>query len=91
MKLKPLFDRVIVKPITDERTENGIIMPKSSKEKPCIANVVAIGPGDEKNKMILSVGDKILYSKYAGVDFKFENEDYVILKQVDVLLVFEKE
>ena len=91
MKLKPLFDRVIVKPILEKKTESGIIMPESSKERPCIGEVIAVGQGDDKNKIIISVGDKVLYSKYAGVDFKFDGENLVVLKQVDILLVFEKE
>ncbi len=91
MKLKPLFDRVIVKPIKAKKTESGIILPESTKEKPCIGKVVAIGSGDDKNKIVVSVGDEILFSKYAGVEFKHEDEDYIALKQSEIILVFEEE
>ncbi len=90
MKIEPLFDRIVIKQIDKETTTaSGILLPGNSQEKPQIATVVAVGPGgiiDGKEiKMVVSVGDKILYPKYAGSEFKFDNEDYIILRQSDIL------
>ena len=90
MKIEPLFDRVVIKQIDKETTTaSGILLPGNSKEKPQIATVVTVGTGgiiDGKEiKMVISVGDKILYQKYGGSEFKFDNEDYIILRQSDVL------
>ncbi len=92
MKLKPLFDRVVVKEIAvEETTSGGIFLPTSSKEKQEIAIVVAVGEGgviDGKDvEMIVKVGDKVLYSKYAGSTFKIDGEELTILKQSDILAV----
>ena len=95
MKIKPLFDRVVLK-IEKEQTSNvgGIFLPDMSKEKSQIATVVAVGNGgniDGKEiKMEVSIGDRVLFSKFAGTEFKFENEDLLIIKQTDILAVIEK-
>ncbi len=90
MNIKPLGDRVVIKMVeTEETTKSGIVLPGSAKEKPQIAEVVAVGPGgviDGKEiKMELSVGDKVITSKYAGTEIKLDGTEYTILKQGDVL------
>ena len=92
--IKPLLDRVVLKIIeAEETTKSGILLASSSKEKPHIARVVAVGPGgtvDGKEvKMQLNVGDKVIFSKYAGTEVKYEGEDYIIVRQDDVLAVVE--
>ncbi len=90
MNIKPLGDRVVIKMVeTEETTKSGIVLPGSAKEKPQIAEVVAVGPGgviDGKEiVMELSVGDKVITSKYAGTEIKLDGTEYTILKQGDVL------
>ncbi len=92
MKLKPLSDRVVIKLVeAEETTKSGIILSGSAKEKPQIAEVVAVGPGglvDGKEvKMELKVGDKVVASKYAGSEVKIDGEEYTILRQSDVLAI----
>ncbi len=88
MKLVPLADRVVLKQLeAEEKTKSGIILSSGSQEKPQAAEVVAVGPGTEDVKMELQVGDKVYYTKYAGVEVKFEGEDYIIIKQSEVLAV----
>lgn len=92
--IKPLLDRVVLKLIeAEETTKSGILLASSSKEKPHIARVVAVGPGgtvDGKEvKMQLNVGDKVIFSKYVGTEVKYEEEDYIIVRQDDVLAVVE--
>ena len=83
MKLVPLGDRVVLKQIAaEETTKSGIILPDQAQEKPQQAEVVAVGPGVKK-------GQKVIYSKYAGTNVKFENEEYIIVKQSDILAVVE--
>ena len=94
MKLKPLCDRVVIKQLeAEETTKSGIVLPSQSQEKPQQAEVVAVGPGgtvDGKEiKMEVKVGDRIIYSKYAGTDVKLEKEEYVIVKQSDILAIVE--
>lgn len=94
MKIKPLADRVVIKmKKAQETTKGGIILAESAKEKPEIAEIVAVGPGgivDGKEvKMELSVGDNVLISKYSGTEVKIEGEEYTILKQADVLAKIE--
>ncbi|MDD7317986.1 MAG: co-chaperone GroES [Prevotellaceae bacterium] len=94
MNLKPLADRVIVKDIeVEEKTDGGIILSAKSQEKPQIAEVVAVGPGGlvEGNQveMTVSVGQKVIVSKYAGTEVKFEDEKYNIVKQSDILAIVE--
>ncbi len=90
MNIKPLADRVVIKMCeAEETTKSGIILAGAAKEKPQIAEVVAVGPGgvvDGKEvKMELSVGDKVLMSKYAGTEVKIDGQEYTILRQSDVL------
>lgn len=90
MKIEPLFDKIVIKPIEAETVSaGGIILPNNSQEKPQIAEVIAVGKGEmvdgKQTIMQVAVGDKVLYPKYAGSEFKFENEEYVILSQSDVL------
>ncbi len=90
MNIKPLADRVVIKMLeAEETTKSGIILAGTAKEKPQIAEVVAVGPGgvvDGKEvKMELAVGDKVIMSKYAGTEVKLDGEEYIILRQSDVL------
>ena len=90
MNVKPLGDRIVIKMVeTEETTKSGIVLPGSAKEKPQIAEVVAVGPGgmvDGKEVVMeLSVGDKVITSKYAGTEIKLDGTEYTILKQGDVL------
>lgn len=94
MKLRPLGDRVVLKQLeAEETTKSGIILTTQSKEKPQEAEVVAVGPGgvvDGKEvKMEVSVGQKVIYSKYAGTDVKLEDNEYIIVRQSDILAVVE--
>ncbi len=94
MNIKPLADRVVIKMVeAEETTKSGIILTGSAKEKPQIAEVIAVGPGgvvDGKEiKMELSVGDKVLMSKYAGTEVKLDGVEYTILRQSDVLAKIE--
>ena len=88
MKLVPLADRVVLKQLEAEtKTKTGIILTSSAQEKPQEAEVVAVGPGTEDVKMEVSVGQKVIYSKYAGTNVKMEEEEYIIVKQDDILAV----
>ena len=94
MTIKPLFDKIVVKAVEAEaKTTSGLFLPNSAQEKPQMAQVVAVGPGgviDGKEiKMQVKVGDKVLYSKYSGSDFKIDEEEVTIIKQSDVLAVIE--
>jgi len=89
MNLKPLADRVIIKAIpSEERTKGGIIMPDTAKEKPQQGEVVAVGPGKfekgERIPMEVKVGDRVIYSKYAGTEVKYDGEEYLILRESDI-------
>ena len=94
MKLTPLGDRVVLKQLeAEETTKSGIVLPGQSKEKPQQAEVIAVGPGgmvDGKEvKMQVSVGQQVIYSKYAGTEVKLEDVEYIIVKQSDILAVVE--
>jgi chaperonin GroES len=94
MKLNPLFDRVVIRNVeTEEVTKGGILLTSSAKEKPQMAEVVAVGPGgviDGKEiKMVIKVGDKVVYTKYAGTEVKIDGEEYIIVKQNDILAIVE--
>ena len=90
MTLKPLFDRVVIKAIeTEERTARGIVLPGSAQEKPQLAEVIAVGPGTDETKMVVKVGDKVVYSKYAGSEIKVDNKEVVIIRQTDILAIVE--
>lgn len=88
MKLTPLGDRVVLKQLEAETTtKSGIVLTTATQEKPQEAEVVAVGPGTEDVKMEVSVGQKVIYSKYAGTEVKLEDEEYIIVKQNDILAV----
>ena len=94
MKLSPLGDRIVLKQLeAEETTKSGIVLPGQSKEKPQQAEVIAVGPGgvvDGKEvKMQVKVGQKVIYSKYAGTEVKLDDEEFIIVKQNDVLAVIE--
>ncbi len=91
--LKPLGDRIILKAVSaEEMTAGGIVLPDSAKEKPQEGDVIAIGPGSQlpsgkKVPMDVNVGDRVIYGKYAGTEVKVGSEEYVILRQEDVLAI----
>ena len=93
MKLVPLGDRVVLKElVAEETTKSGIVLPGQNKEKPQQAEVIAVGPGGMVNgnevKMEVSVGDKVIYSKYSGTEVKVdEDEEYIIVSQSDILAI----
>ena len=93
MSIKPLGDRVVIKKVeNEEKTKSGIVLPSTAKEQPQMAEVVAIGSEidkDEKKKDQLKVGDKVIFSKYAGTEIKEDGIEYTILKFSDVLAVVE--
>ncbi len=88
MNIKPLADRVLIKPTpAEETTLAGIIIPDSAKEKPLKGSVIAVGNGTKDEAMVLKEGDNVLYGKYAGTEIEFEGEKYLIMRQSDVLAV----
>lgn len=94
MKLIPLADRVVVKPVeVEETTKSGIILAAAAKEKPAFSEVVAVGPGGkidgETVEMTVQVGQKVIISKYAGTEIKVDDVEYTIVKQSDILAVVE--
>ena len=90
MKLVPLGDRVVLKQlVAEETTKSGIVIPGQEKEKPQQAEVIAVGPGTDKVKMEVKVKDKVIYSKYSGTNVKMGDEEYIIVKQGDILAIVE--
>lgn len=94
MKIRPLFDRVVIKSCeVEETTKSGLILTGNAKEKPQMAEVIAVGPGgvvDGKDvTMSVNVGDKVIYLKYAGNEVKLDGEEYIIVRQSDILAVVE--
>ena len=94
MTIKPLFDKVVIKAIeTDEKTASGIVLPGAAKEKPQLVKVLAVGPGGMIDgvdvTMQVKVGDTVLYSKYAGSEFKVDGEEVIIVRQADILAIVE--
>ena len=94
MNLKPLGDRVVLKQlVAEETTKSGIVLPGQNKENPQQAEVVAVGPGgvvDGKEvKMEVKVGDQVIYSKYSGTEVKLDDEEYIIVKQSDILAIIQ--
>ena len=94
VNIKPLEDRIVVKPLDAEQTTaSGLVIPDTAKEKPQEGEVIAVGPGrfnedgDERIPMDISVGDKVIYSKYGGTEVKFAGEEYLILSGRDVLAI----
>jgi chaperonin GroES len=95
MKLRPLADRVVVKPVEDQdKTPGGIILPDTAKEKPMKGEIIAVGPGSlndkgERVKLDVKKGDIVIYGKYSGTEFKLDNQEYLILRESDILAVIE--
>ncbi|HHV96585.1 MAG TPA: co-chaperone GroES [Clostridiaceae bacterium] len=94
MKIKPLGSRVLLKNVeVEEKTKSGIVLPSSAKEKPNIAEVIEVGPGEcvdgKEIKIEVKKGDKVLYSKYSGTEVKIDNEEYLIVKYSDILAVLD--
>lgn len=93
MKIRPLSDRVVVKPLeVEEKKQGGIIIPDTAKEKPQQGEVVAVGPGKiseqgEKIAMEVKVGDRVLYGKYSGTEVTVDDEDYLIMRESDILAI----
>lgn len=91
--IKPLEDRVVVKPGTEEeRTKGGIVLPDTAKERPQEGEVMAVGPGrlldsGERAPMDVKVGDKVIFAKYGGTEIKIDGEEYIILRQSDILAI----
>ncbi len=89
MTLKPLADRVLVKPVeAEQKTAGGIIIPDSAKEKPLKGEIVAAGPGTKDEQMQVAVGDVVLYGKYAGTEIEIDGDKYLIMRQSDILAKF---
>ncbi|HEU4672736.1 MAG TPA: co-chaperone GroES [Candidatus Limnocylindrales bacterium] len=94
-KLRPLGDRVVVKPTPrEEMTKSGIVLPDTAKEKPQEGTIVAVGPGTiqddgKRGPMDVKEGDKVLYAKYAGTEFKIDDDELLIVKQTDILAIVE--
>lgn len=94
MTIKPLLDRVVLKPTeVEETTSSGFILTSASQEKPQFSEVVAVGPGGlvdgKETKMFVSVGDKVITGKYAGTEVKIDGEEYTIVRQSDILAIVE--
>ena len=88
MNIKPLADRVLIKPVAaEEKTVGGIIIPDSAKEKPLKGHVVAVGKGTKDEEMVLKAGDSVLYGKFAGTELELEGERFLIMRQSDVLAI----
>ncbi|MBK6390232.1 MAG: co-chaperone GroES [Saprospiraceae bacterium] len=86
--MKPINDRVIVKPApAEEKTKGGIIIPDTAKEKPQRGEVIAVGPGKDGNLMTVTAGDIVLYGKYSGQELNHEGQDYLIMREDDILVV----
>ena len=94
MNIKPLYDRVVIKMVeAEETTKSGIILAGNAKEKPQVAEIVAVGPGGvvegKEITMQVKVGDRVLISKYAGTEVKLDGQEYTILRQNDILAIVE--
>ncbi|MFT5834211.1 MAG: chaperonin GroES [Cognaticolwellia sp.] len=88
--MKPINDRVIVKPFpAEQKTAGGLIIPDTAKEKPQKGEIVAAGPGKEDIKMTVKVGDVVLYGKYGGQELSYEGVDYLIMREDDILVILD--
>ena len=88
LNIRPLADRVIIEPAAAETTTaSGIIIPDTAQEKPQKGTVVAVGPGKKDEPMTVNVGDVVLYGKYSGAEFKYENGDYLIMREADIMVI----
>ncbi len=84
--IKPLGSRVLIKKLeAEEKTQGGIILSSSAKERPQMAEVIAVGPGTKDEPIEVAVGDKVVFSKYGGTDIKYDGEEYTIMSQSDIL------
>ena len=95
MQVKPLYDRVVVRPVEEEQVKGGIIIPDTAKEKPVEGEIVEVGSGrvtDDGKKMSLEVkkGDRILYGKYSGTEISIEGEELLIMKESDIFAIIQK-
>lgn len=94
MKIKPLYDRVVLSPEkAQEKTASGIMLPEVAQEKSQMAKVVSVGEGGsidgKESKIQVKIGDKVLYTKFAGTEIKIDNKEYIIVRQTDILAVIE--
>ena len=90
MNIKPLADRVLVKPAAaEEKTVSGIIIPDTAKEKPLKGIVIATGDGTKDEKMVVKKGDEVLYGKYAGTELELDGDKLIIMRQSDILAIYE--
>ena len=88
LNIKPLADRLLVKPLEAEtKTASGIIIPDTAKEKPQKGSIVAVGPGTKENPVTVKVGDSVLYGKYSGTELKLNGKDYLIMRESDILAI----
>ena len=91
MNIKPLADRVLLKPAAEEeKTVSGIIIPDNAKEKPLKGEVIATGDGTKDEKMVVKKGDEVLFGKYAGTELEVDGEKLLIMRQSDILAIYEK-
>ncbi|MCH7691142.1 MAG: co-chaperone GroES [candidate division Zixibacteria bacterium] len=95
MQVKPLYDRVVVRPVEEEQVKGGIIIPDTAKEKPVEGEIIEVGSGrvtDDGKKMSLEVkkGDRILYGKYSGTEVSIEGEDLLIMRESDIFAIIQK-
>ena len=94
MKVKPLFDRVVLKPeAAQTKTQSGLIIPESTSEKPSLGKIISVGNGTgvdgKETKMQVKPGDKVIYSRFGGIEFKADDEQLIIIKQTDILAILE--
>ncbi|WP_455497419.1 co-chaperone GroES [Coprobacter sp.] len=88
MNIRPLADRVLIKPApAEEKTIGGIIIPDSAKEKPLKGEVIAVGNGTKDEEMVVKPGDQVLYGKYAGTEIELDNDKFLIMRQSDILAI----
>jgi chaperonin GroES len=88
INIKPLADRVLIEPMEAEtKTASGLYIPDTAKEKPQQGKVVAVGPGTKDEKLTVKVGDKVLYGKYSGTELKLQGNDYLMMRESDILAI----
>jgi chaperonin GroES len=88
INIKPLADRVVIEPaVAEQKTASGIIIPDTAKEKPQKGTVVAVGPGSTDNPVTLKEGDVVLYGKYAGTEFTIDGNNYLIMRESDIIAI----
>lgn len=93
MKIKPLFDRIVIEQFESKEVANGILLPSSVQEKPQMARVISVGEGGivdgKETKIYVKPGDKVMYSKYAGMEYRLDEKVYIIIRQGDILAIIE--